>query len=126
MEFRLRLLLASIVVGILMLTGCSGEDSGTLATSQPAADATTSPTKIISTPAPTMELPEIVVAIQNIPRGTVIQPEAVRLQPWPADHVPPNAIFRIENVLGSRPRTDIYVEQPILTPMIIPRLDDNR
>ncbi len=70
------------------------------------------------TPTP-MQFIEIVIAVQDLPRGFRIPAEgAVALRPWPEVSTPVNAIFNLEDVIGKIPRTRISREQPILTTMI--------
>ncbi|HRF96118.1 MAG TPA: SAF domain-containing protein, partial [Aggregatilineales bacterium] len=66
-----------------------------------------------ATPLPTQELTQIVVAVQNITRGSVIPPTALELRPWPVEALPFNHFKDIEEVAGGIARTDIYVEQPL-------------
>lgn len=75
-------------------------------------------------PFPTQELTEIVVAVQNITRGSVIPPTALELRPWPLDALPFNHFKNIEDVAGGIARTDIYVEQPLLTSLVVRSLQD--
>jgi pilus assembly protein CpaB len=75
-----------------------------------------------STPLPTATpiiFVDLVVAVQELPRGIVIPPNAVALRPWPQDAAPINAIRNVEDVVGMRARTDIFREQPILTNMVV-------
>ncbi|PJF32628.1 MAG: Flp pilus assembly protein CpaB [Phototrophicales bacterium] len=78
----------------------------------------------VATPLPTQELTQIVVAVQNITRGTVIPPAALELRPWPIEALPFNHFKNIEDVVGGIARTDIYVEQPILTSLVVRSLQD--
>jgi len=94
-------------------------DVGQRATSTPAQTSTP-----IATPLPTQELTEIVVAVQNITRGSVIPPTALQLRPWPVEALPFNHFKNIEDVAGGIARTDIYVEQPILTSLVVRSLQD--
>ncbi|MFW5696697.1 MAG: Flp pilus assembly protein CpaB [Phototrophicaceae bacterium] len=71
------------------------------------------------TPLPTQELVDIIVSVQNISRGSLIPPDAVRFQPWPLDAVPFNVVTSMDDVVGKRARTDIYVEQPVLTSYVV-------
>ena len=77
----------------------------------------------VSTPLPTITpipMAEIVIAVQDIPRGVGVDANTVALVPWPADAVPVNAITNIEDVIGLIARTDIYREQPILGNLVVP------
>lgn len=62
---------------------------------------------------------DLVVAVQELPRGIVIPPNAVALRPWPQDAAPLNGITSLEDVIGMRARTDIFREQPILSNMVV-------
>lgn len=70
-------------------------------------------------PTPTlMPFIEIVIAIQDIPRGLRIPPDAVALRPWPEISVPFNAAVYPEEVIGKIARSSISREQPILITML--------
>lgn len=62
---------------------------------------------------------EVVVAVQEIPRGFRIPANAVTLRPWPAESAPFNAIMDVDDVTGKIARTDIFREQPILSNMVV-------
>ncbi|MEQ9033362.1 MAG: SAF domain-containing protein, partial [Aggregatilineales bacterium] len=66
------------------------------------------------------ETRQIVVSVQNIQRGEIIQEEDVALRNWQPNAIPENAITSTESVIGMRARTDVFVEQPILTSMVLP------
>jgi Flp pilus assembly protein CpaB len=75
-----------------------------------------------STPLPTATpiiFVDLVVAVQELPRGIVIPPNAVALRPWPQDAAPFNGVSNLEDVIGKRARTDIFREQPILSNMVV-------
>jgi len=72
----------------------------------------------IATPTP-IPVVEIVVSVQDIPRGLQIPPNAVVLRPWPEESAPSQGITNIEDVIGKRARTDIFREQPILSSMVV-------
>lgn len=61
---------------------------------------------------------EIVIAIQDLPRGFRIPDNAVELRPWPEASAPFNGITNVEDVIGKIARTDIFREQPILASMV--------
>lgn len=126
----LLLLVIVIIAGVafVLMSGVldSGDttdngDGGGVAAVPSEPSATPEPTE---TPPPTQALTDIVIAVQNISRGALIRPEAVALRPWPLEAVPFNGVMGVEDVIGMRARTDIYVEQPILTSMVVPGLDD--
>ncbi len=75
------------------------------------------------TPLPTatpMQMTELVIAVQDIPRGQRIDANTIAVVPWPADAAPVNALTNLEDVIGQIARTDIYREQPILGNVIVP------
>lgn len=69
-------------------------------------------------------LVDVVVAVQSIARGAVIPPNAIDLRPWPESAVPSSAFGDISEVAGRIARTDIVIEQPILTGMVVDNLAD--
>ena len=80
-----------------------------------------------ATPVPTptpIEMVEIVIALQDLPRGFRIPPNAVTLSPYPRDVVPFNAITNLEDVIGRIARADIFREQPILSNLVVEDLTD--
>lgn len=71
------------------------------------------------TPIPTVQ---IVVAVQQINRGTIITPDLVALYEWPEQFAPSQVIYSLEGVIGRIARTDIFREQPILNSIITENL----
>ena len=78
------------------------------------------PAEIQPTPVPVIPTTQLVIAAQDIPRGTIIGDDALTLGKWPDDSLPPSdlAILKPEAVLGKRARTDILRGQPVLQSMI--------
>jgi pilus assembly protein CpaB len=90
------------------------QDTGTVATAVPAEPE--------GTPIPTatpIVFVDLVLAVQDLPRGFRITPNAVVLRPWPEQSAPFNAITNLEDVVNKIARTDIFREQPILTNMVV-------
>jgi Flp pilus assembly protein CpaB len=81
------------------------------------------PSLLIPTATP-YEFVEVVIAVQEIPRGTIIQLNAVDTIPWPAAFQPVASYGTVDDVIGKAARTDIYREQPILQRMIVDPLED--
>jgi Flp pilus assembly protein CpaB len=72
-----------------------------------------------SLPTPTpLSFVNVVIAVQELPRGFRIPANAVDLRPWPEESAPFNGITNLEDVIGKIARTRIFREQPILTSMI--------
>lgn len=75
----------------------------------------------LPTPTP-QQFVDLVIAVQELPRGIVVPPNAVELRPWPLESAPFNGITNLEDVVGRIARTDIFREQPILQNMVVDNL----
>lgn len=78
--------------------------------------------QVNATPLPTatpMVFRDIVIAVQELPRGFRIPPNAVAVRPWPEESAPFNGVTNLEDVVGKIARTDIFREQPILSNMVV-------
>ena len=71
------------------------------------------------TPIPPVEFVEIVIAVQELPRGIVIPEDGVALRPWPKDSLPRDNIDNVREVVGRIARTDIAREAPILSSQLV-------
>lgn len=71
-------------------------------------------------PPPEVAVPttQILVAIQNISRGSEIPADSVGLRDWPAGNVPPDVIADEAELIGKVAKTDIYQGQPIVRSML--------
>lgn len=58
---------------------------------------------------------QVVIAVQNIPRGTVINPDVVDVLRFPAESVPSGAFAEEEDVIGFIAATDIFSEELVLS-----------
>jgi Flp pilus assembly protein CpaB len=97
---------------------------------QEALNLTTSPTPTIlngvfitftpDMPPTTIPTIDLVVAVMPIQPGQKITADMVALRPWPEMYAPINALFNVEDVIGTVARTYIVREQPILNGMIAP------
>lgn len=86
------------------------------ANNTPPPDTTPIVVEVLPTPVP-VEFVEIVVAIQDLPRGIVIPEDGVALRPWPKESAPNNSIEGqdgLRSVIGKIARTDIVREAPVL------------
>jgi len=138
MNPRLRLVIVLAIVVIIIgvvaavvlpsLTGGSGgSGSGGSSGGDNTNTEQTRNTGPTDTPAPTITpipMVELVIAVQQIPRGFTIPPNAVTVRRWPEESAPSSAIFDIEAVIGKKARTDIFREQPILTNMLVEDLSN--
>ena len=75
---------------------------------------------LVSTQPQTQQIPTkpVVIALQNIPNRTEINPQALGIQQWP-EPVPAGSSEKIEDVAGKLATVPIYQGQIILTPMYI-------
>ena len=64
---------------------------------------------------PEVEMKEVVVALQTVPRGMTVPLEAVEIRGWRVDELPEGAETRLENVVGKVARVDILRSRPVLT-----------
>jgi Flp pilus assembly protein CpaB len=71
------------------------------------------------TPIPPVEFVEIVIAVQELPRGIVIPEDGVALRPWPKESLPRDNIDNVREVVGRIARTDIAREAPILSSQLV-------
>lgn len=69
-------------------------------------------------------LVEIVVAIQDLPRGIVIPPDGVGLQLWPQESLPEGYFLgtEMDQVVGKIARTDIFRGTPVLSRHVVDNL----
>lgn len=104
-----------ILLGIVLLLGAVA-----VLVLLPQQQQNNSQAQVQPTPVPEIPTTQIVVAAQDIPRGTIIGDDALTLGKWPDDSLPPSdlTILKPEEVLGKRARTDILRGQPVLQSMI--------
>jgi pilus assembly protein CpaB len=69
-----------------------------------------------STDAPeaTVEMEAIYVALEDIPTGDKITAELIKLEEWPVEKVPDDALRDLTEVVDQHPKSRIYAGQPIL------------
>ncbi|MBN2469488.1 MAG: Flp pilus assembly protein CpaB [Anaerolineae bacterium] len=117
---RLFLLLALVLLlGVVAVVLLLPQLTGGLVPATQVADA---PEVVVPTPTP-IPFVEIVVAVQELPRGIRIPAEnAVELRRWPAEAAPFNALQSLDDVIGKIARTDIPRESPVLSTMLVDNL----
>ena len=115
----LTLLVASAITALFGRTAPPVPDPRTL-TATDMALGTREPVRPTSLPTPTpIARVQIVIAVQELPRGFRIPSNAVAILEWPAESVPFNVMLNIEDVVGKIARTDIFRQQPILANMLV-------
>ncbi len=114
------LLAVVLVVFLMSSSGGGGETEGTPGV-EDLTQSSSSPGQQRSE-----DVVEIVVAVQNLPRGIVIPEDGVGIQPWPREALPePGNYFladEIGDVVGRIARTDIFRGSPILQRQIVDNL----
>lgn len=114
----LLIIVAVIASACDILPGGGSDDGGVEATAdvsaeQPRSDVTVAPT---FTPIP---FTQVVVAVQNIPRGTIIEPDRVTTIRFPAESIPSGAFAEIDDVVGLIAATDIFSEELIIARKLV-------
>jgi Flp pilus assembly protein CpaB len=72
-----------------------------------------------------IELAEVLVAVQPLPRGSRIPDQgAVAVRLWPRQSIPERALTKVEEAAGKIARTDIFIEQPIVDQLVVDDLAD--
>jgi Flp pilus assembly protein CpaB len=120
------LLVVLIGVGAAVLLGGQQPPAQNQTTTGTAAGptATTRPGETPLPAATAIPTLNIVVAIQPIARGQVINGDMVTLREWPEEYAPFSALFDTEDVIGKIARTDIVREQPILSALVVENLNE--
>ncbi|MHC1741125.1 MAG: Flp pilus assembly protein CpaB [Anaerolineaceae bacterium] len=89
-----------------------------LLTSKPSTNNTT--TGSVATPTPNVELVQIVVASQAIPRGTIITSDFLTTIAYPKNEMPQDTFFEnIEDAVGTKAKYNIDPGVPLTTSMVI-------
>jgi Flp pilus assembly protein CpaB len=117
------IVLLAVVLVVVLMSGGNGDNADTEQTPVPAAD---NGQPSIDVSQRTQELVEIVVAIQDLPRGIEIPADGVGIQQWPREALPEAGNYfvaeEIGDVIGQIARTDIFRGSPILARQIVPSL----
>lgn len=66
----------------------------------------------------------VVIALQDLPRGIVIEPSMVDVRLWPLDTAPQTSFVDVEQVIGKIARTDIPRESPVVQAQLVENLFD--
>jgi pilus assembly protein CpaB len=78
-----------------------------------------------STAAPVeVQFVEVIVAVQELPRGFPITEDAIDSRLWPIQSAPQNGILSRDDAIGKIARTDIAREAPILYNQLVDNLRD--
>lgn len=126
---RLFLIIALIIVAVAVvaavLLGNEGGQTPTATDSTDVAQPATRDPDDDATPIPTQEpivVSEVVIAIQDIPRGLPIAENMVSVVTMPEQFAPFSAFVRVEDVIGKIARTDIAREEIIIQGKVVENL----
>jgi pilus assembly protein CpaB len=61
----------------------------------------------------TGETLDIYVTLKDINTNDLVEAESLKLEPWPKDKVPPDAIEALDDVVGRRARTKLFAGEPV-------------
>ena len=59
------------------------------------------------------ETRDIYVTLKDINTNDLVAADALKLEPWPKDKVPPDAIEKLDDVVGRRARTKLFAGEPV-------------
>lgn len=107
-----------VVVVLFVLPQLQNNNTGTTTTDNGDGVAVVQIQSTVGPTATPLAFVELVIAVQELPRGFRIPANAVDLRPWPEQSAPDNAITNLDDVIGKVARTRIFREQPILSAMI--------
>jgi Flp pilus assembly protein CpaB len=122
MRTRVILIVALIIVIVLavaafLVTQQNGGGGGGDGTQAPRA--TVAPQETLPPTATPIPVAEVIIAVQDIPRGVEIQPNMVEVIAFPVDFLPQGTFGDLNAVVGRIARTDISREQLIQSRQII-------
>lgn len=64
-------------------------------------------------PASVGETVDIYVTLKDMNTNDLIKPEDIKLEAWPKDKLPPDAVVKLEDVKGRRARTKLFAGEPM-------------
>ncbi len=67
----------------------------------------------------------IFVALDDIPMGTLIDAQLVKLEEWPTDKIPEGALSRYDEIEGRRPMTRIFAGEALLDAKLLKKGEGN-
>ncbi len=117
------IILLAVIVVVFVLPQMTGSDGGGGAINGGGEELPRAQ-EIIPTATP-IPMVQIVVAVQELPRGIRIPAEnAVQLRNWPAESAPFNALQNVDDVIGKIARIDIPREAPVLSTYLVDNLQE--
>jgi Flp pilus assembly protein CpaB len=106
------ILILILIVGLIALwRSRGGGDLSSLLQPEPQVQVSETPRP---EPTPEEETELIVVAVQTVPRGMPIPPDAVEIRAWAKSKIPKNTVRELESVVGRVARVDIHRQSAVL------------
>lgn len=59
------------------------------------------------------ETRDIYVTLKDINTNDLVATESLKLEPWPKDKIPPDAIEKLDDIVGRRARTKLFAGEPV-------------
>lgn len=73
---------------------------------------------------PTIETEQILVAIDQINVGEIVDAQKIKLEEWPKDKVPQGAITKLEDIQERRSKQRVFAGEPILEAKLTGEIND--
>lgn len=73
------------------------------------------------TPAPSVEMESIFVAMADIALGDPLTAQVLKLEPWPKSKIPEGAFTKVEDIEGRRARARLFAGEPIIERKLLKR-----
>lgn len=115
------LMVLSIVLSACGVIGGDTADATQDPNAEVAQESTESATLVPAEP--TIQRIPVVMAVQNIPRGTVITPDRVQVVLYPIDAIPPDTFQEIDFVVNKIAATDIFINELLLSRKLVESFD---
>ena len=73
---------------------------------------------------PTIETEQILVAIDQINVGEIVDAQKIKLEEWPKDKIPQGAITKLEDIQERRSKQRVFAGEPILEAKLTGEIND--
>jgi pilus assembly protein CpaB len=69
------------------------------------------------------ETMEIYVTLKDVNVNDLLQADALKLEPWPKDKIPPDALVKLDDVINRRARTKLLAGEPVRNAKLLEKGD---